>query len=81
MQKGFQWYSPILADNAIVFVGGPSAKERQDWHAYAVNRNNRSVLWDVKLPAMPMLGGLSLTRAGDVLVPLIDGRVVCIGTP
>ena len=51
-----------------------------DFHVVAVNRTDRFLLWDVKLPAQPVFGGLSLTRAGDVLVPLIDGRIVCIGT-
>ncbi len=47
----------------------------------AVDRADRSMPWDLKLPAQPVLGGLSLTRAGDVLVPLVDGRVVSIGAP
>jgi hypothetical protein len=72
MKWGLNLYSPVLADNATVFVGG-------NWNAYATRRNDRSILWEVKLPGMPVLGGLSLTRAGDVLVPLIDWRVLCIG--
>ncbi|MCY2995983.1 MAG: hypothetical protein NTY19_50250 [Planctomycetota bacterium] len=51
-----------------------------DFHVVAVNRTDRFLLWDVKLPAQPVFGGLSLTRAGDVLVPLVDGRIMCIGT-
>jgi hypothetical protein len=46
----------------------------------AVNRTGRFLLWDLKLPAQPVFGGLSLTPAGDVFVPLVDGRIVCIET-
>ena len=67
---------PLLAANAVVFLSGRNG----DFHVVAVNRTDRWLLWDVKLPAQPVLGGLSLTRAGDVLVPLVDGRVVCIGS-
>jgi hypothetical protein len=76
--RDFRILKPILAGNAVVFLGG---KHREtDGHVYAVSRADRRLLWDTSLPAMPLLGGPSLTRAGDVLVPLVDGRVVCIGT-
>ena len=75
--KDFRILTPILAGNAVVFLG---AKHREtDGHVYAVSRADRKLLWDVNLPAMPLLGGLSVTCAGDVLVPLVDGRMVCIG--
>ena len=34
---------------------------------------------DLKLPGRPLMNSLSLTRTGDILVPLIDGRVLCVG--
>ena len=74
--KSRNFLTPILAANAVVFVSGRTG----DFHVVAVNRTDRFLLWDVKLPAQPVFGGLSLTRAGDVLVPLVDGRIVCIGT-
>jgi len=49
------------------------------WYLYAISRGDRKVLCRVALPARPVLGGLSLTRAGDILVPLLDGRLVCVG--
>ena len=74
--KSRNFLTPILAANAVVFVRGRTS----DFHVVAVNRTDRFLLWDVKLPAQPVFGSLSLTRAGDVLVPLLDGRIVCIGT-
>jgi hypothetical protein len=74
--KSRSFSTPLLAANAVVFISGSGS----GFCVIAVNRADRSLLWDVKLPAQPVLGGLSLTRAGDVLVPLVDGRVVCIGT-
>ncbi|MBL7038031.1 MAG: hypothetical protein ISR77_05340 [Pirellulaceae bacterium] len=59
----------------MVFISGRTG----DFHVVAVNRTDRHLLWDVKLPAQPVFGGLSLTPAGDVLVPLVDGRVACVG--
>jgi len=49
------------------------------WRAIAVSRTDRSMLWELPLPTQPALTGISLTRDGDVLMPLMDGRVVCIG--
>ena len=66
----------VLAANAMVFLTGDGNR----WRVVAVNRADRELLWDVELPGRPLLNGLALTRAGSVLAPLIDGRVVCVGT-
>jgi hypothetical protein len=49
------------------------------WRVVAVGRSDRRLLWDIRLPSRPTLNGLSLSRAGDVLVPLVDGRLLAIG--
>jgi len=69
--KRSDFLTPLLAENAVIFLsrGGVTA----------VSRTDTTVLWNIRLPAQPVLGGLSMTRAGDVLVPLVDGRMVCIG--
>ena len=73
----------VLAKNAVVVSGAwnPTwpGTEMEQWRAIAVSRADRSVLWDVRLPVQPALGGMSVTRDGDVLIPLIDGRIVCVG--
>jgi hypothetical protein len=73
--KRSSFLTPLLAGNAVIFLSGGNG----DWHVVAVGRENHALLWDVRIPAQPVLGGLSMTCAGDVLVPLVDGRVVCIG--
>jgi len=73
--KSQDFLTPLLADNAVVFC----TKINRDWHVIAVNRTDSTLLWDVVIPAQPYFGGLSMTSAGDVLAPLVDGRVICIG--
>jgi hypothetical protein len=72
-----RFLTPLMAGNAVVFFSGDSG----NWHIVAVGRSDAALLWDVRLPAQPVFGGLSMTRAGDVLAPLVDGRVVSIGAP
>ena len=73
----------LLASNAVIATAAldeiAGDADLNNWHAIAVNRTDRTVLWDVSLPVAPGLSGMSLTRGGDVLIPLIDGRIVCIG--
>ncbi|MGD0089956.1 MAG: PQQ-binding-like beta-propeller repeat protein [Planctomycetota bacterium] len=75
--KSHRFYTPLLAGNAVIFLSGDAG----NWHVVAVSRTDPALLWDIRIPAQPVLGGLSQSRAGDVLAPLVDGRVVCIGTP
>ena len=73
----------LLAGNAVIVTAAMNQDYAEtdltNWHAVAVSRTERTVLWDVALPVAPGLNGMSLTRGGDVLIPLIDGRMVCIG--
>jgi hypothetical protein len=71
----YYFQGPVLAKNAVVFLTNIGVS----WHVEAVDRTDLAVLWDIKLPDKPIFNGTSLTRDGDVLVPLVDGRVVCIG--
>jgi len=68
--------TPLLCSNAVVFFSGYG----NSWHVSAVNRADSSPLFEIAVPAQPFVGGLSMTPAGDVMVPLVDGRVVCIGS-
>ncbi len=82
LKRGTEWYTPILAKNAIVFivsipVNAPSY--HITWHLMAVSRADSSLLWDFKLPDMPVLGELAMGRSGEIVAPLVDGRVVCVG--
>jgi outer membrane protein assembly factor BamB len=66
-------FAPLLARNAVIFLA------YDGWRLMAVSRTDASLLWQVSLPAQPVSGGLSMTRGGSVLVPLLDGRLMCIG--
>lgn len=73
-----------LAKNAAVFVVAMHEGDVYDcdhWRVIAVNRADHAKLWEVALPSvLPRRGGgMSLTRGGDVLIPLEDGRIVCVG--
>lgn len=74
-------FGAILAKNAVVCLTAynPGQNYRASWQLYAVSRSERKFLWVVALPARPVINGLALTAGGDVLVPLLDGRVVCVG--
>lgn len=73
----------LLAGNAVIVTAAMdqtwAETDLTNWHTIAVSRTDRTVLWDVALPVAPGLNGMSLTRSGDVMIPLIDGRMVCIG--
>jgi outer membrane protein assembly factor BamB len=73
--KRSRFLTPLLARNAVIFVSGDPG----NWHIVAVRRTDAALLWDARMPTQPVVGGLSMTRGGDVLAPLVDGRVVCIG--
>ncbi len=70
-----QWFSmdAVMGSNAMVFCIGTVV--------YAVSRSDAHELWRVQLPTLAVMHGLSLSRSGDALVALQDGRVVCIGAP
>jgi len=69
-------FSPVLAANAVVVA---VTTDFSDWNLFAVDRTTNGILWKIPLPTEPVAGTMSLTRNGDVLAPLIDGRVLCIG--
>ena len=75
--KSTKVFSPLLAENAVLFL----INWGSGWHVLAASRTDAVRLWNISLPAQPVFGGLAMTCAGDVLVPLADGRVVCIGAP
>jgi len=79
LKKCNGFMTPVMSGNAVIFFTREGSLT--DWHVVAVSRSDSSLLWDLHVPAQPMPGALSVTSAGDVLAPLVDGRVVCIGTP
>lgn len=49
-------------------------------YVIAMEKASGREMWRVELPAEPRLGSLSVNRDGHVLVSLIDGSIVCIGS-
>jgi len=68
------------ATAAVAYNGRMSEVNSDLWRLMAISRADQSVLFTVNLPGAPAPNGMSLTRNGDILVPLVDGRVVCIGS-
>jgi hypothetical protein len=80
----------LLAGNAVIAtmhgtgsrvadLGNGRMPNYGDWRVIAIDRTDRTTVYEVMLPDAPAPSGMSLTRAGDTIVPLVDGRVVCIG--
>ena len=49
------------------------------WQVGVFSRADGSLLFEAVLPDAPARSGMSLTGKGDLLIPLQDGRIVCIG--
>jgi hypothetical protein len=88
--RRFQVYGTmLLAGNAVVLTGHGASQVTDlkngrmpntgDWQVIALNRKDRSILFEIMLPDAPAPSGMSLTRDGDALIPLVDGRLVCVG--
>jgi hypothetical protein len=53
----------------------------QRWALSAYARSDGHQLWRVPLPGEPAYNGIAISRGGDAIVSLLDGRVVCVGAP
>ena len=72
-------FTPIMGTTQAIYKARMSPLATANWRVIAVNRDDQTLLFTVYLPGTPAPSGMSLTRNGDVIVPLVDGRVVCIG--
>ncbi len=66
-----------LAANAVVVasMSGPG------WLLEAFARDGGQLLWKVALPGEPAYNGVAISRGGEVVASLLDGRVVAVGAP
>ncbi len=62
----------VLAKNAIVTVSSDKG-----WHLVAHSRKDGSELWRQTLPGKALMDGIAIARDGSILIPLIDGGIVC----
>jgi outer membrane protein assembly factor BamB len=76
----FLW--PMLSANQVILVGGGGSEWRWKPSVVAVDRASGQTAWVVPIPlGMPDWNGMCLDRAGQVLVPFLDGSLMCIGAP
>ena len=61
------------------FSAVPPANDSAGWRVIATYRADTAPLWDIPIPGQPALNGLSMSPAGDVLVSLLNGLLVCVG--
>ncbi len=47
----------------------------------AIDLNRGKQLWSQRLPSAPVPWGMAVDRNGRVILSLVDGRVLCIGSP
>ena len=90
------WQNTTLRDpralaicrNAVVAAGemgrvNPQEEdgETKPTHAVlALDPSDGKPIWSQPLPAAPAPWGLAISRNGDVIITLVDGRVVCFGS-
>jgi outer membrane protein assembly factor BamB len=71
-----------LGNNAVVVAGRLPSLENSTEPAYALAAfevNDGTLLWSHSLPAMPASWGLALNNAGQIVVTLANGHVMCYG--
>ena len=86
-----RYIAAVLASGAVVAAHGSPAipgkpargKTKPEEPAYglvAYGRGDGKVLWEATLPGEPLMDGLSIARDGTVLVRLLDGALVAVGS-
>ena len=77
-------WSFVAAHGSPAIPGKPArGKTKPEEPAYglvAYGRGDGKVLWEATLPGEPLMDGLSIARDGTVLVRLLDGALVAVGS-
>jgi outer membrane protein assembly factor BamB len=69
----------VLTGNAALVLTKQHATESPRLKAF--RRTDGKELWQMDLPATPIVDGLAVGADGRILVALCDGKVICIGRP
>lgn len=84
---GVAVYALALSDDLIIVAhndpkrrlnGRPMTPENNPCQISGINRTDGSLSWTLPLPAVPVFDGIVINRKGRILVPLIDGSLVCL---
>ena len=77
----FEVVSLVVSPNAILAVNKQQAKfrARPQWYLTALNVNNGKSRWQRQLSGQPLPGGLLVDQGGQVVVAMLDGRLLCFG--
>lgn len=70
----------VVTKNAVLVTGlnrSPRDPQQTDAALYALELGTGNRMWKQPLPAAPVAWGLAVDRTGQMIVTLIDGRVVC----
>jgi outer membrane protein assembly factor BamB len=78
----FEVVSLASCPNGIVTVVAHQVRNRaqQQWFAVALGAEDGKQLWKQELKGKPLPGGLLVDRNGQVIVTMLAGDVVCIGS-
>jgi len=72
----------VVSKNAVLATGlnrSPSRPEQAEAVLYALDLATGELMWKQELSAAPVAWGLAVDRTGQMIVTLMDGRVVCFG--
>ncbi|MEX0703310.1 MAG: PQQ-binding-like beta-propeller repeat protein [Planctomycetales bacterium] len=84
--NGEAWHVGPFAEPIALAVGENAAltagkTAEGEYAVAALDLASGRTLWRQPLPGRPVSWGLAIDREGRVLVSLLDGRLVCYGTP
>jgi outer membrane protein assembly factor BamB len=75
----FEAVSLVACPNAILAVAKQQVKfrARPQWYITALSVDNGKPMWQHEIQGEPLPGGLLVDREGQIIVTMLDGRVLC----
>ena len=76
--RGRRFTGFIIGPNSLLAAGDNGAKSPDEHFVAAVSLADGSDLWNEKLPAAAVKGGMAVDHAGRIFIALDNGRIVCL---